>query len=248
MAGNPTITGVRGTEFAYTGESTTPFAGVTITDPTPGATDTVYIGESPVSSPPLQDGTGYSGLMNQPFDAGAAHIAQYYMLQGTASQVTEELDALVLPASSSGLAYQVGINFGVTSSSGASSADTGTSIDYSSVKPNGQGIVDIESPNQTVYLAPFDIALNHHQTDTRFVFSRGGGIDVIRGFELSGTGHDTLSLPRSDFANLAAVFHNTGDVGGSAFITDPRTGDAIRLAGVTTAELKAHAKDITLYS
>ena len=58
MAGDPTITGVPGTEFAYTGESTTPLAGVTITDPAPGATDTVYIGESPVSSPALQDGTG----------------------------------------------------------------------------------------------------------------------------------------------------------------------------------------------
>lgn len=247
MAGNPTITGVSGTEFAYVGESTTPFAGVTITDPTPGATDTVYLAESPVGSPALQDGAGFNGL-SRSFNEGSAHVFQYYMLQGTASQVTAELDALVLPAASSGQAYEVDINLGVTSSSGASSADSGVTIEYSSVKPNGRGIVDIESPNQTIYLAPFNVALNHHQTDTTFVFSPGDDLNVIRGFELGGTGHDTLSLPRSDFANLAAVFHNTGDVGGNAFITDPKTGDAIRLAGVTTAELKAHPKDITFYS
>ena len=77
-----------------------------------------------------------------------------------------------------------------------------------------------------------------------FVFSQGDGLDVIHGFKVGGAGHDTLELPSADFTNLAAVLHNTGDIQGSAFITDPLTGDAIRLAGVTTAQLKAHPKDI----
>ncbi len=65
----------------------------------------------------------------------------------------------------------------------------------------------------------------------------------IDGFKVGGAGHDTLDLPSSDFTNFADVLRNTGDVNGSAFITDPKTGDAIRLAGVTTAELKANPKD-----
>ena len=106
-------------------------------------------------------------------------------------------------------------------------------------------IVSIEAPSQTANLQPFTIVENNHQAGTSFVFSPGDGLDVVSGFKIGGTGHDTLDMPSSDFRNFAAVLHNIGDIQGSAFITDPKTGDAIRLASVTTAELKAHPKDFS---
>lgn len=107
--------------------------------------------------------------------------------------------------------------------------------------------VSVGSPGRTVDLRPFGIVENHRQADTTFVFGPGDGLDVVHGFKLGGADHDTIDLPSADFDNLAAVFHATGDVRGSAFITDPMTGDAIRLAGVTTAELKAHPKDFAFF-
>ncbi len=104
-------------------------------------------------------------------------------------------------------------------------------------------VVTVDTAGETVNLQPFSIVHNQGEANTSFVFNRGIGLDVVDGFKLGGTGHDTIDLPSADFANLAAVLHNTGDVQGSAFITDPKTGDAIRFAGVTTAELKANPKD-----
>ncbi|MGI4764569.1 MAG: S8 family serine peptidase [Janthinobacterium lividum] len=122
-------------------------------------------------------------------------------------------------------------------------ADGGTLLSRTAFQSSGSRVLSLAAPGQTVALQPFDVIADHQQPGMTFVLSAGNGLDVIRGFKLGGADHDTIALPSSDFANLAAVFHNTGDVGGSAFITDPVTGDAIRLAGVTTAELKRHLKD-----
>ena len=111
----------------------------------------------------------------------------------------------------------------------------------------GSREVSVGSPGRVVDLRRFGIVENHRQAETSFVFGPGNGLDVIHGFKLGGTDHDTIDLPSADFAGLAAVFHATGDVGESAFVTDPTTGDAIRLAGVTTAELKAHPEDFAFF-
>ncbi len=113
---------------------------------------------------------------------------------------------------------------------------------------DGQRFVAVQAPDQTVDLQPFDVVFNGRQGGNTFVYNPGDGIDVIDGFKAGGADHDTLALPSSDFTNLADVLRNTGDVQGSAFITDPKTGDAIRLAGVTTAELKANSKDFTFHA
>ena len=97
-------------------------------------------------------------------------------------------------------------------------------------------------------LQPFSITLNHGQADEEFVFQQGDGIDVIYGFKTGGPSHDLAGMPSSDFKDLANVFRDTGDIQGSAWVTDPVTGDAIRLAGITTAELKAHPKDIAFHT
>ena len=122
-------------------------------------------------------------------------------------------------------------------------ADGSTVVSRVAFQSNGERFVDVGARGQTVDLQPFDIVFNHGKADTQFVFHPGDELDAIRGFKVGGPGHDTLELPSSDFRNIADVLRNTGDIGGSAFITDPVTGDAIRLAGVTTAELKAHPKD-----
>ncbi len=110
---------------------------------------------------------------------------------------------------------------------------------------NGRSVTQVKASGQTVDLQPFEIVSNHHDASTTYVFSRGDELDVIDGFKVDGVGHNTLDLPSGDFKNLADVLRHTGDVNGSAFITDPKTGDAIRLAGVTTAELKAQPKDFS---
>ena len=107
--------------------------------------------------------------------------------------------------------------------------------------------ISVGAPGRVVDLRPFSIVENHYQAGTAFVFGPGDGLDVVHDFKLGGADHDTIDLPSANFADLAAVFHATGDVGGSAFITDPMTGDAIRLAGVTTAALKAHPKDFSFF-
>lgn len=82
----PTITGLAATTAAKNGAAATPFAGVTIGDGNPGATETVTI-EFGGAAGMLRDGAGYSGLQKV--------TAQHYTLTGSAAAVTAELDALV---------------------------------------------------------------------------------------------------------------------------------------------------------
>ena len=115
-------------------------------------------------------------------------------------------------------------------------------------RPNGSRTVEVRSPDQTLTSNAYDIFENHHRADTRFVFEPGFGIDVVAGFRLGGPGHDVIDLPAADFGSIADVLRNTGDIQGSAFITDPVTGDAIRVAGVTKAELVHHQADLALHA
>ena len=80
-----------------------------------------------------------------------------------------------------------------------------------------------------------------------FVFSDHPGNAVVSSFTVSGTAHDTLSLPSSEFASLAAVLHDTHMVGGDAVIAVSPT-DTITLQGVTKAELRAHPSDIAFHA
>ena len=41
------------------------------------------------------------------------------------------------------------------------------------------------------------------------------------------------------------MLQNTGDVNGSAFITDPKTTEGIYLPSTTTVELESHPKDFS---
>lgn len=82
----PTITGLAASTSAKNGAPVTPFAGVTIGDGNPGATETVTI-EFGGAGGMLRDGAGFAGLQKV--------TAQHYTLTGSAAAVTAELDALV---------------------------------------------------------------------------------------------------------------------------------------------------------
>ena len=81
-----------------------------------------------------------------------------------------------------------------------------------------------------------------------FVFDPGDTVDVVQQFRVAGVDHDTLSIPGVDFDNsIADVLRDTHNVGGSAVITDPTSGDTVRLAGITKAELKANQGDFAFH-
>ena len=94
----------------------------------------------------------------------------------------------------------------------------------------------------------FDTFQNHEEPNNTFVFDPGHGLDVVGGFRVDGTDHDRISLLGSDFSNsVAEVLRNTHNVGGSAVITDPTSGDTVKLAGITKAELKANQGDFAFH-
>ena len=87
------------------------------------------------------------------------------------------------------------------------------------------------------------------QSGTTYVFDLGGALDVVSQFQVDGAGHDTLSLPGSDFGNsIAQVLRNTHDGQDGVVITDPATSDTIRLVGVSKAELKANRQDFSFHA
>ena len=115
-------------------------------------------------------------------------------------------------------------------------------------RPDGSSTTHADGPGQTLTSNAFDIFANQHRAETTFVFDPGFGIDVVKGFRFGGPGHDVIDLPSSDFTGIADVLRHTGNIQGSAWITDPKTGDAIRFAGVTKAELANHPKDFAFHA
>jgi autotransporter passenger strand-loop-strand repeat protein len=87
----PTISDVVAGAEIVSGTVVTPFAGVTIADANGGTTETLSI--QLTGSGALADGSGFSGLVK-------TSTAGLYTLTGTASAVTEELDALVFKPTS----------------------------------------------------------------------------------------------------------------------------------------------------
>lgn len=107
--------------------------------------------------------------------------------------------------------------------------------------------VDVAAPRQSVDIPSNGLVVDHGRAGTRFVFSPGDGQAVVGGFVVAGQDHSVLELPASDFTSFADVLRRTSDGQGNAVVTDPATGDSVRLAGVSKAELRSHPADFTLY-
>ncbi len=75
------------------------------------------------------------------------------------------------------------------------------------------------------------------------------GHDTITDFaaHLTGSGHDTLSLATSEFADFAAVLSGAQNSGANTVITAP-TGDTLTLAGLDTTTLAGLSADFTFHA
>ena len=156
------------------------------------------------------------------------------------------------PAGATGATGEQGAT-GTTGSTGTTGAVEPSNV-LVSQRRDGSHSVLVNAPGQTVTSDFFDTFEVHDQGATRFVFEPGFGLDTIKGFAVGGGGHDTLDLLASDFSGdtdalrLADVLRHTHNVGGNAVITDPTSGDTVRLAGITKAELKAHPSDFAFHA
>ena len=108
----------------------------------------------------------------------------------------------------------------------------------------------IMAAGQTFTSDQFDDFKNGGTPETTFVFNPNHGLDTISLFRPDNVDHDTLSFKGSDFGNsIANVLRDTHQTaGGSSIITDPTTGDTVKLVGITKAELRANQGDFAFHA
>lgn len=117
------------------------------------------------------------------------------------------------------------------------------------VHRDGSSTVDVQGANQTLSSDWHDLFLNHGEPESTFVFDPGYGRDIVRAFRSTGSDHDTLSFAGADFDDsIASVLRNTTMINGSAVITDPMSGDTVRLTGVTKGQLVHNQQDLTFHA
>lgn len=131
---------------------------------------------------------------------------------------------------------------------GASNYQYGSVLQESKTRTDGATVTSLYAPGQYVYPGDSgkDVVNANHQGETDFVFKPGFGEATITGFTAAGDNHDTLELSASDFANIADVLRHTKGTAGGAVITDPSTGETIKLVGVSKATLSQHRSDFAL--
>ena len=110
--------------------------------------------------------------------------------------------------------------------------------------------VSVMAGGQTFESWQYDVFNNNGAPSSTFVFDPGYGRDVVNLFRAGGADHDTVSLKGSDFGNsIAAVLQNTHRLpGGGSLIVDPTSGDAVRLTGITKAQLVHNQSDIAFHA
>ena len=121
-------------------------------------------------------------------------------------------------------------------------------VSLTQYRPGGVSRVDVHDAGQTFKADYYTTFNNRGAPDNTFVFSQGNASSVIHGFRASGADHDTVSLPSADFQDFASVIANTQNARGGAVITDPTTGDTVKLTGVSKAELKANPAAFTFHA
>ena len=120
-------------------------------------------------------------------------------------------------------------------------------------RAGGSRKVDVQADDQTLTSDFFDTFNNHGDPGNTFVFNPGHGLDIVNQFRVNGVDHDGLSFLGSDFgstpaAQLAAVLQNASNGPGGVTIMDPTSGDTVRLAGVTKAQLVHNKQDFTFHA
>ena len=113
---------------------------------------------------------------------------------------------------------------------------------------NGDGSHEITGlqPNQILSSMGHDVMTGGGET--RYRFGTPFGFDEITNFTAAGPGHDYLDLPAAHLSSFAAVMrHTTTALDGSAVIHLDRH-DAIKLDGVTKADLLMNPHDIYFHA
>jgi len=94
-----------------------------------------------------------------------------------------------------------------------------------------------------------DVMTGDGTGSTTFLFKPGFGQDEITNFhhDNSAQPHDFISVPRSEFASMASLFHHiTTALDGDAVIHLNRR-DTIKVDGITKAELITHPSDFRFH-
>ena len=195
----------------------------------------------------------YSGADNQNgafsavYDLGSSSLG---FLSAILNDRAGGSTTLNLPESFSGTAST---SRGIVAHGDTYSADGSELLTSTNYKKDGSQVINVAASGLTLHSNFFDTFNNHGAPNNAFVFDPGHGLDVVNQFRVNGTDHDSLSFLGSDFgstpvAQLASVLANTTNTAQGAVITDPTSGDTVRLAGITKAELKVNQGDFSFHS
>jgi len=109
---------------------------------------------------------------------------------------------------------------------------------------DGTHTITAEQNGQTLHSIGADTMTGTGYNDG-FVFSPSFGHDTVTNFNVAGPGHDVLSLPQAEMANLAQIIGSADTVNGDTTLHINQH-DSITLQGVSVAEIKANPNDFKL--
>ena len=199
--------------------------------------------------------TAYTnGQPDQPVDLGAATVNADGTFDFTAL-IGPQLKGFITATETDSLGFQTQAAFRPALQGGADPhvdryMVTPTDTTYTGstyYAADGSHRITVAAPGQTVVSESSDTFLNGGAPETTFVFNPGYGRDIVRQFRVDGTDHDTINLSSSDFTSLAQVLRATHNSSGGAVITDPSTGDTIKIAGISKAQLFHNLADFTFH-
>ena len=216
LAQAPVISGTAAGQSTPSGQSDTPFASVTITDPNIATSDSVTIQLTGLGGA-LTDGAGFNGLRT----SGPG----VYILSGTAAAITSELDALIYtPAAGSGTTT---FTLTDTTSVGTSASDASTTV---TVNPSGPLVVSVAT-----FLA-----------DQSSLDQTPGGFDILDTASAISTSLDQLNDPNIDVITIlgngqvdASVRQLTTDATAIGKLQNPNASPVLLAINDTAADVEA---------
>jgi hypothetical protein len=199
----PMISGTSAEQSVDSGQSDTPFASVTISDPNINTLDSLSIEVTGVGGA-LADGAGFSGL--------ATSAPGVYTLSGTAAAITSELDALVF-TSGPGVGTTT-FTLNDTTSVGTSASDANTTV---TILSGGTPVVSVatylnEQSTLDPTLGGFDISDTAADITASLDELNDPNIDAII---VSDNGQVAASVQQltSDAAAISKLFNQNGAPG-----------------------------------
>ncbi len=218
------VFGDTGAEQATTNK---PLADVTFADTNPGATDSLTITMS-----------GAGGTLSGAISDGAT--GSYRLPGGTPTALTSSLGALTFTP-----AAIAANSFASTTFTLSATSSTGTAA-----SPDVLTTTFGNGDNLTIGAVAGQDTITCNGSGDTFVFNPNFGTSSVTDFYAhlgSAAGHDTLSLPVSEFTNFAALLQDASQSGNSVMLT-ANNGDHLNLPNMTLATLKANTSDFKFHA